>query len=80
MAATLVFGGQSASGPLADAWLLPDGASDATELLPTRSGPSPRWGATLIADRERDRVLLFGGRDAHGAHGDAWSLTGIPEG
>ena len=77
---TLVFGGQSESGPLDDAWLLADGASDATELLPTGTWPSARWGATLIADPERNRVLLFGGRDADGAYDDAWTLTGIPEG
>ena len=78
--ATLVFGGQgSDQGFLADAWLLADGASDAAPIEPVAGGRAPggRSGATLISDAERDRVLLFGGRDAGGAFDDTWQLEGL---
>ncbi len=73
----LVFGGQSTTAPLADLWLFPD-EGGAVELRASNDGPSPRYGAAMIHDPTRERVLLFGGRDAEQAHADLWSLTDLP--
>jgi hypothetical protein len=39
------------------------------------AGPSSRSGAELVADPERGRVLLFGGKAGASAFGDMWELT-----
>jgi len=72
-AGTLIFGGQALDGTyLADAWLLGDDGSHAP--VPG-AGPSPRSGAELVADPERGRVLLFGGKAGASVFGDLWELT-----
>jgi hypothetical protein len=38
----------------------------------TGSGPTPRAGALLLADVERQRLVLIGGRSAQGLMADAW--------
>jgi hypothetical protein len=78
-AGTLAFGGQSIDGGfLADAWYMPDdGAPSALEPAGAdATGPTARAGATLVADPERGRLLLFGGRNAEGALADIWALAG----
>ena len=78
--ATLVFGGQAVDESyLGDAFFLIDGEADAVALDVT--GPAPRAGSEMIADPARDRVLLFGGRDAAQAFDDLWELRGaVPAG
>ena len=80
--ATVVVGGQALDGSyLADAWLLVDGEADATALSIGATAPAARSGAELVVDRQRARLLLFGGRDGESAFGDAWQLTGsLPSG
>ena len=75
--ATLVVGGQAVDGGfLSDAWLLLDGSAEAREVQ-VSGPPSPgRAGAELIADPDRGRLLLFGGRTADGALSDLWELAG----
>jgi Galactose oxidase, central domain len=74
--ATLVFGGQALDGSYRnDAWLLPDGASDASSLT-AEGAPPGRAGGELVRDVASDRVLLFGGRTADGTLSDLWALTG----
>ena len=71
---TIIFGGRGADGDvLADAWVLPDGA---TVLAPLQVADSPpaRTGATLVDDNAGDRLVMFGGR-AGDAFGDVWELT-----
>ena len=78
--ATLVFGGQAIdTGFLGDLWLLADGSMDAEQVEPVGDRPQPvgRAGAELIADPERGRVILFGGRTADGALSDLWALAGL---
>jgi len=42
-------------------------------LVTEGTGPAPRWDHVLLADAERGRLILFGGRDAAGAvFGDTW--------
>jgi hypothetical protein len=73
--ATLVAGGQAIDGSyLADAWLLPDGAP-AQPLELGGEAPQPRAGAELISDDARERLLLFGGRDADETFGEVSALT-----
>jgi hypothetical protein len=77
---TLVFGGQAIDGSyLGDLWLLDDGAADAEQVEPVGDGPQPvgRAGAEMIADPERGRTLLFGGRTADSALDDLWILSGL---
>ena len=70
---TLVFGGQALDGTyLADTWLLDDRGTHSQ--LPY-AGPPPRSGAELVADAERGRVLIFGGKAGASVLGDLWELT-----
>lgn len=76
--ATLVFGGQALDETyLADAFLLNDGEADAIAVEPQGPAPPPRAGAEMIVDDARNRVLLFGGRDADRAYGDLWELRDL---
>jgi hypothetical protein len=76
---TLVFGGQGLDGEyLADTWWLAD---DGTSTQPPDTdgvAPSPRAGSEMIADTERERLLLFGGRDGEAVFGDLWQLAPSP--
>jgi hypothetical protein len=77
-AGTVVVGGGTLDGNyLADGWLIADDGS--ARPLDTGDGPAPRSGAELIPDPERQRLLLFGGRDGGGAFDDTWSLE-LPDG
>lgn len=72
---TLIFGGQALDGTyLGDAWLLSDDGTQA-QVVPGVAGPSSRSGAELVADPERGRILLFGGKAGASAFGDVWELT-----
>jgi N-acetylneuraminic acid mutarotase len=69
-----VFGGTPLSGAkLADLWQL-DLRSGAWSSLRAGAGPSGRSGATLIADRTRQRLVLFGGIGDAAAMEDSWEL------
>lgn len=73
---TLVFGGQGIDdGLLSDTWWLEDGTGAATLAVASDSGPAGRLGAEMVADPQRGRVLIFGGRTASAAFGDLWQLT-----
>jgi hypothetical protein len=71
----LVFGGQGTDGGyLADGWLIDhEGAPAAAPAGPP--APTGRSGAEMVTDVTRDRVLLFGGRDAANHYADVWELT-----
>lgn len=77
-AGTLAFGGQAIDdGFLADAWYLPDDGAP-VQLAPSAdasTAPDARSGAALIADPERGRLLLFGGRNSNGVLADMWALA-----
>lgn len=71
-AATLVFGGRGSDDSYrADAWLFAD---EGTVTPLDLAGPGGRSAAELVADPDRGRLLLFGGRDANGALDDLWEL------
>jgi len=70
---TIVFGGGSLdAGYLADAWQIPDAGR--INRIDVAHGPTARSGAELIADPRRNRLLLFGGRDAEGPDAELWQL------
>ena len=74
-AATLVFGGQAIDASyLADGWWIVDGSVQPLAY----SGPTARAGAELVADPDRGRLLLFGGRDGTMAFDDLWQLA-VPD-
>jgi hypothetical protein len=76
--ATLVLGGQAPDGTfLSDGWWLLDGGGAALPLEAGGTPPPGRAGAEAIVDAARDRILVFGGRDAGGALGDTWELSGL---
>lgn len=72
-AVTFVFGGQGLDGSaLSDTWILGTGTAGPDQTPGQR--PPGRWGAELVADPNRLRLLLFGGRDENAAFGDLWEL------
>jgi hypothetical protein len=72
---TIVVGGRSKNGrPLADGWLLLDGAAGFSPLETGGSRPPARSGGAMVYDAANDRVLLFGGIGAD-ALDDLWELT-----
>ncbi|HEY7599384.1 MAG TPA: kelch repeat-containing protein [Candidatus Limnocylindrales bacterium] len=74
-----IFGGRDLDGDaLADLWLLDLATLEMIEADPTGAAPAPRWGAAFVADPQRDRLVLFGGRDASGALSDTWQLSAQP--
>lgn len=40
-------------------------------------GPSPRNGAALVYDRQRKKIVLFGGRTQDGVSGETWEWDGV---
>lgn len=73
-----VGGGSDASGTTLydDVWKL-DVATDANgawSLEAQGTGPSPRFGHTVVADPANNRLLLFGGEDAGGVQDDVWAF------
>jgi hypothetical protein len=69
-----VFGGSDADGRnLDDLWHVDPVLLVWSDLLPAEAPPA-RYGATMIADEVRDRMLLFGGAGDDGALDDAWEL------
>ena len=73
---TTVFGGQGPSAEyLNDLWLFADAGAGAVPLTVSGSLPPARSGAELVADLERGRLLLFGGKAGASVFGDLWELT-----
>ena len=71
----LIFGGIGPGGDrLDDLWALSFAELSFRSVDVTGAGPSARSGATMIDDRTRDRVLLFGGRTTDAALADIWQL------
>lgn len=74
-----VFGGGAADGTaLGDLWLLDLADLSWSEAAPAGASPTARFGATLIADESRDRLLLFGGKGGDAELADLWELAPAP--
>jgi hypothetical protein len=74
----VVFGGGNSLGYLNDVWALSLAGTPAwTELTPSATPPSARWGHSAIRDPVRDCMVVFGGS---GPLNDVWalSLAGTP--
>ena len=59
-----------------DTWSLSLSGSMAwSPLAQVGPTPAPRDGHVMVLDSRRHRVLVFGGRDSHGAMNDLWALS-----
>lgn len=77
----LIFGGWDGVNSLNVTRALDLGPSPAWATIATVGGPpAGRYAHSLVYDSARDRVLVFGGRDAGSFFGDVWalSLAGTP--
>ncbi|CAN5592191.1 hypothetical protein BH23CHL7_BH23CHL7_19980 [soil metagenome] len=75
-----VFGGAGSDGELLDdLWRLDlSGLTMAPTEVAPGDRPTARFGATLLADEARGRLLLFGGRGEAGEVSDLWALSAAP--
>jgi len=70
-----VFGGGGRDGEaLSDLWLLDLGNMSWTRPELAGSAPGGRFGAAMITDEERDRVLLLGGKRGNRELAELWQL------
>jgi len=71
-----LFGGTRPGADLADVWRLDLATLGWSEIDPAclPGCPSPRSGATLVADPIGDRLVLYGGVDSSGSRRDVWLL------
>ena len=62
--------------PYADLWYADRSAGDAWHrVLPSGAAPTPRFGASLVVDEVRHRLVLFGGRDTLGnSFNETWVM------
>jgi hypothetical protein len=63
---------------LADLWRLDLASMSWQRIEVDQDGPRARYGATLIGDPVRGRLLLFAGRDGDAAFADLWALRAAP--
>jgi galactose oxidase-like protein len=68
-------GGDVDGGYLADLWRLDVPSLGWSQLMPAGDAPAARSAATLVADTQASRVLLFGGKNESGELGDLWELA-----
>ena len=69
-----VFGGLGVDNePLGDLWRVDRETLEFERVAVAGTMPSPRYGATLITDAARGRLLLFGGQGQQ-AKADLWQL------
>jgi len=72
----LVFGGKSIGGAyLGDAYVVDGRSLTVSPPMIEGASPSGRASSTLIEDRERAHVLLFGGTGTNGAFSELWQLS-----
>jgi hypothetical protein len=75
----VVFGGVDSSNRyLNDVWVLPlAGAPAWYRLNPTGTPPAARYGASMVYDPRRQRVVIFGGRSGSSPYffNDVWALS-----
>ncbi|MEP7028568.1 MAG: hypothetical protein ABI960_08225, partial [Candidatus Eisenbacteria bacterium] len=81
----VLFGGQISpgtgnSGATGDVWTLSPAADTVrwTRLIPSGQAPAARWGAIVVLDAPRDRMIVLGGRDRDSVFTDAWELRFSP--
>jgi hypothetical protein len=76
-----IFGGGARDGSaLADLWQLDLATLAWSAAQPPGAAPGARFGASLIADEGRDRLLLFGGKRGNRELADLWQLDVTPPG
>jgi len=72
----VICAGQGAGGYRNDVWALTLSGTPAwSQLLPTGGPPPGRSRHTAIYDSARDRMVMFGGKDATTSYNDVWTLS-----
>jgi hypothetical protein len=80
----VLFGGQisflTTTGASGDVWTISPSADTLrwTRIIPSGSAPQARWGAIVVYDAPRDRMVVLGGRDRNSVFSDAWELRFSP--
>jgi uncharacterized protein (TIGR03437 family) len=69
----ILFGGQ-ASGFFSDVWAFDTARQVWTQLAPSQSGPSNRYGHSMIYDPPRDRIVVSHGFTNAGRFDDTWAF------
>ncbi len=65
---------------LGDLWAFDVAAGTWSEIIPSGTGPTPRYGPTTIYDAANDRLVIFGGYDGSVQRNDVFAvnLSGSP--
>lgn len=71
-----LFGGQTATVKVNEAWVFDLWTNEWTQLTPAGTPPSARFGAAAVYDGANDRMIVFGGLDA-AVRNDVWALEGL---
>lgn len=78
----IVFGGQARGGPTNDVWELRATAFETghwqwswQQRNIAGAAPVPRYATTCIIDKQRNVMVMYGGRDASTDMGDVWALN-----
>lgn len=76
----ILFGGADSltSNYANDVWSLSLPGLTWTHLAPTGTPPTARWKHNAVFDSRRNRMLVFGGRQANGDSADVWELSLSP--
>jgi len=70
------FGGQTLLGAVNESWVFDLWTDTWTQLAPTGTPPTSRYGSAGIYDGANDRMIVFGGNDG-GALNDVWALEDL---
>ncbi len=71
-----VFGGQTLLTPVNDVWVFDLWTNAWTQLSPTGTPPTARFGSAGIYDGAHDRMIVFGGNDGV-VKNDVWALRNL---
>lgn len=71
-----LFGGQTATALVNEAWAFDLWTNEWTQLSPSGTPPSARAGSAGIYDGANDRMIVFGGSDG-AVRNDVWALEGL---
>jgi N-acetylneuraminic acid mutarotase len=74
-----VFGGQTASAPTNEVWVFDLRTNHWTQLTPSGTAPSARWGSPAVYDGAADRMVVFGGSNGSVLNNELWSIGDLSD-